>query len=79
MENETGKAQLKAIIIRIERMEEDKTAISDEIKEIYNEAKGNGFDVKTIKKVVALRKIASAEREEQEYILNTYLEALGMA
>jgi uncharacterized protein (UPF0335 family) len=70
--------QLRTIVERIERLEEDKKAIMDDIKEVYAEAKGNGFDVKTLRKVVSLRKIESTEREEQEAMLDLYLGALGM-
>lgn len=71
-------AQLKSIIERIERLEEEKKAIASDIKDVYAEAKGNGFDVKTLRKVVALRKIDPNERAEAETILETYLHAMGM-
>lgn len=71
--------QLRSIIERIERMEEEKQTIADDIKEIYAEAKGNGFDTKAIRKVVALRKLDANERLEMEAVLDTYLHALGMA
>lgn len=70
--------QLRTIIERIERLEEEKKAIADDIKDVYAEAKANGFDAKTLRKVVSLRKIESAEREEQEAMLDLYLSALGM-
>ena len=70
--------QLRTIIERIERLEEDKKAIMDDLKEVYAEAKGNGFDTKTLRKVVSLRKIEHAEREEQEAMLDLYMSALGM-
>jgi len=70
--------QLRAFIERIERMEEEKKAISDDIKEIYAEAKGNGFDTKALRKIVALRKMDTDERREAEEILETYMHALGM-
>lgn len=69
--------QLRAFIERIERMEEEKKAIADDIKEIYAEAKGNGFDVKVIRKVIRLRKQDKAKRQEEEAILDLYLSALG--
>lgn len=71
--------QLKAIIERIERMDEEKKGISDDIREIYAEAKGNGFDTKAIRRCIALRKKDHAERKEEEAIMDLYLTALGMA
>ena len=73
-----SKDQLKAIIERIERLEEEKTAISDDIKDIYAEAKGNGYDVKALRTIVRLRKQDANERAEQETILDTYMHALNM-
>ena len=73
-----AKDQLKAIIERIERLEEEKKTISDDIRDVYAEAKGNGFDVKSLRVVVRLRKQDINERKEQEAILETYLHALGM-
>ena len=73
-----AKDQLKAIIERIERLEEEKKAISDDIRDVYAEAKGNGFDVKSLRVVVRLRKEDVDERKEHEAILETYLHALGM-
>lgn len=70
--------QLKAIIERIEHLEEEKKAIADDIRDVYAEAKGNGFDVKALRTVVRLRKQDKAERAEQEAILEVYLQALGM-
>lgn len=70
--------QLRTIVERIERLEEEKKAIADDIKEIYGEAKANGFDTKTLRKVVSLRKVEAHERQEQEAILDLYLQALGM-
>jgi uncharacterized protein (UPF0335 family) len=71
--------QLKAYIERIETLEEEKAGIAEDIKSIYAEAKGNGFDSKIIRKIVALRKRDHAERQEEEAILEVYLAALGMA
>ena len=71
--------QLRAFIERIERMEEEKKAIADDIKEIYAEAKGNGFDTKVLRKIVSIRKQDHNERMEQEALLELYLTALGMA
>jgi uncharacterized protein (UPF0335 family) len=70
--------QLRAFVERIERMEEEKKAISDDIKEIYAEAKGNGFDTKVLRQVIRIRKQDRSERLEQEAILDLYLAALGM-
>ena len=73
-----AKDQLKAIIERIERLEEEKKTIADDIKDVYGEAKGTGFDTKILKKIIAIRKQDKDERMEQEAILETYLIALGM-
>ena len=70
--------QLKSIIERIERLEEDKKAIADDIKEVYGEAKANGFDVAILRKIVSLRRKPAAERAEEDAILELYLQALGM-
>jgi uncharacterized protein (UPF0335 family) len=70
--------QLRAFIERIERMEEEKKAIAEDIKEIYAEAKGNGFDTKVLRKIVTIRKQDRAERMEQEALLELYMSALGM-
>jgi len=71
--------QLKAFVERIERLEEEKKVIGDDIKDVYAEAKGNGYDVKILRKVVALRKKQPHERDEEEAVLDLYLHALGMA
>lgn len=70
--------QLKAIVERIERLEEEKKAISDDIRDVYSEAKGNGFDAKALREIVRMRKMDANERAERETILETYLQALGM-
>ncbi len=70
--------QLRAFIERIERLEEEKKTIADDIKEVYAEAKGTGFDTKIIRKVVRLRKQDKAEREEEAAKTELYLAALGM-
>ncbi|GLQ56890.1 DUF2312 domain-containing protein [Devosia nitrariae] len=70
--------QLRAFIERIERMEEEKAAIAADIKEIYAEAKGNGFDTKVIRQIVRIRKQDANERLEQEALLELYMAALGM-
>jgi len=73
-----AKDQLKAIIERVERLEEEKKTISDDIRDVYAEAKGNGFDVKALRTIVRMRKQDANERAEQETILETYMVALGM-
>jgi len=73
-----AKDQLKAIVERIEHLEEEKKAISDDIRDVYAEAKGNGYDVTALRTVIRLRKQDKDERAEQEAILETYLHALGM-
>jgi uncharacterized protein (UPF0335 family) len=70
--------QLKSIVERIERLEEEKQTLADDIKEVYAEAKANGFDTKTLRQVVRLRKQDLAERQEQEALLDLYMHALGM-
>lgn len=70
--------QLKAIIERVERLEEEKKTISDDIRDVYAEAKGNGYDVKALRTIVRMRKQDANEREEAEAVLETYLHALGM-
>ena len=76
--DDIAKDQLTAFVERIERLEEEKKGISDDIKEVYAEAKGNGFDVKVLRKVISVRKQDASERAEQEAILDLYLAALGM-
>ena len=76
--DDIAKDQLTAFVERIERLEEEKKGISDDIKEVYAEAKGNGFDVKVLRKVISLRKQDADERAEMEAILDLYLQALGM-
>ena len=70
--------QLKSIVERIERLEEEKKTIAGDIKEVYAEAKANGFDTKILRKVISLRKKDAAERAEEESMLDVYLAALGM-
>ena len=74
-----AREQLRAFVERIERLEEEKKTIADDIKDVYAEAKANGFDTKVLRKVVSLRKQDMDERMEQEAVLDTYLHALGMA
>ena len=71
--------QLKAGVERIERLEEEKREIAEQIKEVYAEAKANGFDVKTLRKIVTLRRKKPEERTEEEAMLDLYMHALGMA
>jgi uncharacterized protein (UPF0335 family) len=71
--------QLRSFIERIERLEEDKKTIADDIKEVYAELKGTGFDAKAVRTIVRLRKKDQAERQEEETILDLYMNALGMA
>jgi uncharacterized protein (UPF0335 family) len=73
-----AKEQLKAIVERIERLAEEQKTISDDIRDVYAEAKGNGYEVAAIKTIVRLRKQDANERAEQETILETYMQALGM-
>ena len=70
--------QLKSIINLVEKLEEEKSNISGDIREVFAEAKGNGFDIKAIRTIVKLRKMDASEREEQETVLDTYRRALGM-
>ena len=70
--------QLRAFIERIERLEEDKKTVADDIKEVYAEMKGTGFDTKAVRSIIRLRKQDQAERQEAEAILDLYMAALGM-
>jgi len=70
--------QLRALVERIERLEEEKASITGDIKEVYAEAKANGFDTKVLRKVVSLRKKDASERQEEEAMIEVYLSALGM-
>ena len=76
--NVVAKEQVRAIIERVERMEEEKKTISDDIRDIYKEAGGNGLDCKALRTIVRLRKQDAHERQEQEAILETYMHAMGM-
>lgn len=71
--------QIRAFIERVERLEEEKSAIAGDVKEVYAEAKGNGFDTKVLRKIIAIRKMDHNERMEQEALLELYLTALGMS
>ena len=70
--------RLRSFVERIERLEEEKAALAADIREVYSEAKGSGFDVKTLRQVVRLRKLDQADRREQEELLTVYMSALGM-
>jgi uncharacterized protein (UPF0335 family) len=70
--------QLRSIVERIERLEEDKKVVQQDIKEVYSEAEGNGFDKRILKMVVRIRKMEDADRAEQEAVLDLYTRALGM-
>jgi len=75
--NTTAQGRLKSFIERVERLEEDKAAVSNDIKEVFLEAKGEGFDVKTLRKVIRLKKQDKAKRQEEEALLDLYIEAIG--
>ncbi|HKK35231.1 MAG TPA: DUF2312 domain-containing protein [Paracoccaceae bacterium] len=77
-QTQVSAAQLRAIVERIERLEEEKKAVAAQIKEVYDEAKGNGYDVKTLRKIVQIRKKKPEERTEEEAMLDLYMHALGM-
>lgn len=80
--NDTGGAveasQLKSFVERIERLEEEKQTIADDIKDVYAEAKANGYDTKIMRQVIRIRKQDKSEREEMEALLDLYMQALGM-
>jgi uncharacterized protein (UPF0335 family) len=71
--------QLRLFIERIERLEEEKKGIADDIRDVYSEAKANGYDTKTMRRVVALRKLETHTRQEMDALLETYRVALGLA
>lgn len=77
--DETTREKLRQTVAKIERLEDEKREIAEQIKEVYGEAKAIGFDTKALRQVIRLRKIERAAREEQEMILETYLIALGEA
>ncbi|MCH7942946.1 MAG: DUF2312 domain-containing protein [Proteobacteria bacterium] len=70
---------LRSYIDRIERLEEEKAGLASDIRDIYAEAKGNGFDARTMRRIVSLRKLDQGERDEQEALLDLYRRALDMA
>ena len=75
--DETTREKLRQTVAKIERLEEEKKEVAEQIKEVYGEAKAIGFDTTALRQLIRLRKIEKAEREEQEMILETYLIALG--
>jgi uncharacterized protein (UPF0335 family) len=70
--------QLRSYIERVERLEEEKGGITADIKDVFAEAKGNGFDIKTMRQIIRLRKLEEIDRQEQETLLDLYKRALGM-
>ena len=70
--------QLRSLIERIEHLEEEKTNLQNDIKDVYGEAKGAGFDTKVIRQIVRIRKMDAADREEQDELLNLYRQAIGL-
>ena len=78
MQKQGNNHQLKALIERIEKLEEEKAEIANDIKEVYLEAKSSGFDSKIIKKIIAMRKQDDAKRKEEQALLAVYMDALGM-
>jgi len=77
--NATAQTQLKAFLERIERLEEDRAAVLADLKEVYAGAKGNGFDTKILRKVVRIRKMDRAKRQEEDALIDLYLSAIGEA
>ena len=75
--NGAAQTQIRSIIERVERLEGEKAEISEQVKEVYSEAKGNGFDVKVLRQLVRLRKVDRAKRLEMEAILDLYMAAVG--
>ncbi len=73
----TAQGRLKSFIERIERLEEDKAAVANDMKEVFAEAKGEGFDVKIVRKVIRLRKQDKVKREEEAALIDLYLSAIG--
>jgi len=78
MTGHNSNEQIRSIVERIERLEEERKSIGDDIRDVYAEAKGNGYDVKALRAVIRLRKQDAAARAEHEAILETYMQALGM-
>lgn len=77
-DNKETKSQLLAFIDRIERLEEDKAAVSTDIKEVYAEAKTTGFETKIIRKIISIRRKSKEERQEEEALLDLYMSSIGM-
>jgi uncharacterized protein (UPF0335 family) len=75
--NTTAQGKLKSLVERIERLEEDRAGVSSDLKEVYSEAKGEGFDVKILRKVIRLRKQDGAKRQEEEALIDLYVSAIG--
>ena len=75
--NQTAQGRLRTIIDRVERLETDKADLMNDIKEVYAEAKGEGFDAKIIRKIVRLRKMDKAKRDEEQALIDLYLSAIG--
>ena len=75
--NSTAQGKLKGLVERIERLEEDKAAVASDLKEVYAEAKGDGFDTKIIRKVIRMRKADAAKRQEEEALIELYISAIG--
>lgn len=73
-----AREHLKSFIERVERLEEEKKSLTADIREVYSEAKGQGFDAKIMRHIVRLRKMENADRQEMEAILDLYMSALGM-
>ena len=71
-------SQLTSIVARIEKLEDEKAVIAEDIKEVYAEAKGNGFDVKILRKIIAMRKQDAEKRREEQAVLAIYMQELGM-
>jgi uncharacterized protein (UPF0335 family) len=78
MSNSVAGEELKAFIERIERLEEEKAALAGDLRDVYSEAKANGFDTKIMRKIISLRRKDHAERQEEEALMELYLAALGM-
>ncbi|KQM23318.1 hypothetical protein ASE73_00890 [Sphingomonas sp. Leaf24] len=78
MTDNVSAEQLRLLIERIERLEEEKKGISDDIKDVYGEAKSTGFDVKTMRKIISLRRMEKHHRDEADMLLETYKQALGI-
>ena len=75
---EVSSERLRAFVLRIEKLEEDKKSISEDLKDVYAEAKSMGFDVKILRKIISLRRIEIEKRREEEELLDLYKSALGM-